>query len=221
MTAEGHRLNSTPPFPAPSEVAVYAPSPCQQASCSHVTRWHGGSRWESRCWLMVQWAPRGVFISMKIHKAAVTNCPLSLRRARKSHTLAHMDKNKHSCQRTIVCKLNLGNKDEEPLSQLNLWVFYGQWVMKKITSHAGLLIMMIVILLNKRVLISSRIRNSIQMHSCQMEFITGFLAWCLDGAVVICRGIGGMLRVCNTDPFLPWDLTGFKWRAGGVGRKKD
>lgn len=40
--------------------------------------WHCGSRWESQHWLMVQWAPRGVFISLKIHKAAVTNRPLML-----------------------------------------------------------------------------------------------------------------------------------------------
>lgn len=68
------------PLPAPSPSLHLPPPqfPCQRPSCCHVMCWHCGSRWESQHWLMVQWAPRGVFISLKIHKAAVTNRPLML-----------------------------------------------------------------------------------------------------------------------------------------------
>lgn len=42
----------------------------------------------------------------------------------------------------------------------------------------------------------------------------------VGGGLLICRGIGGMLRACNTDPLLTPDLMGADEKRGGMGRKK-
>jgi len=43
----------------------------------------------------------------------------------------------------------------------------------------------------------------------------------VGGSLAVCRGIGGMLRACNTDPFLTRDLRGVDEKKGGVSGKKD
>lgn len=82
------------PRPLPQVKCQSTPHP--PANRHPVMCWHGGSRWESRCWLMVQWAPRGVFISTKQQSRTI----LSFTQTRSKSTISHPygQKNTQSCQ---------------------------------------------------------------------------------------------------------------------------